>query len=370
MGLEEEIEELQREIRETKKNKATEGHLAKIKAKLRDKKLKAEKSPSSSGGGGGYGVRKSGDATVALVGFPSVGKSTLLNALTNAESEVGEYEFTTLDVTPGMLHINGASVQVLDLPGLIKGAAVGRGRGREVLSVVRIADLVIFVLDAKHAQLYSTLTSELYENHIRIDEIPPQIKIKRSDRGGISISHSVDLGLEESTIKGVLMEYGIVNADVTIREQLTIDRLIDGVMGNCVYKKSLVLINKSDSIDSSVFNSIHNSLVEKGVLSNNIIPLSAKVGSGLEGLKESIWDSLGFIRVYMDKPGRGIDYEEPLILVNGDSVKTACSKLGSDFLINFRFARITGKSAKHDGQLVGIDHVLLDGDVLRLITRR
>jgi ribosome-interacting GTPase 1 len=128
MGLEDEIEAIREEIRETPYNKSTEAHIGRLKSKLAEKKEQLERQ-SSSGGGAGYAVQKTGDATVALVGFPSVGKSTLLNALTNADSEVGAYEFTTLSVNPGMLQYRGANIQLLDVPGLIEGAAGGRGRG-------------------------------------------------------------------------------------------------------------------------------------------------------------------------------------------------------------------------------------------------
>lgn len=77
---------------------------------------------------------KSGDARVALIGFPSVGKSTLLNKLTNTHSEACAYEFTTLTCIPGKIEYNGANIQLLDLPGIIEGAAQGKGRGRQVLN--------------------------------------------------------------------------------------------------------------------------------------------------------------------------------------------------------------------------------------------
>lgn len=76
-----------------------------------------------SGGGGsggsaeGFAVARNGDARVALIGFPSVGKSSLLNTLTLTESEAANYEFTTLTCIPGVLKYKGSKIQVLDLPG-------------------------------------------------------------------------------------------------------------------------------------------------------------------------------------------------------------------------------------------------------------
>lgn len=127
----EKIAELEAEYARTQKNKATSQHLGLIKAKIA--KLKRELIQQSTTGGGaggkggaGFDVSKSGDTRVGLVGFPSVGKSTLLTKLTGTFSEAADYEFTTLTAIPGTLHYRGAKIQILDLPGIIEGAKDGK----------------------------------------------------------------------------------------------------------------------------------------------------------------------------------------------------------------------------------------------------
>ena len=107
--------------------------LARLRAQL------LEPAPGAgSGGGSGFDVSKSGDARIALVGFPSVGKSTFLSKITKTKSEVAAYSFTTLTAIPGVLEYGGAEIQVLDLPGIIEGAAEGKGRGRQVISAAKV----------------------------------------------------------------------------------------------------------------------------------------------------------------------------------------------------------------------------------------
>ena len=370
MGLEEEIEELREEIANTPYNKSTESHIGRLKAKLAEKKEKLE-NQSSSGGGHGYAVEKTGDATVALVGFPSVGKSTLINALTNAESKTGEYEFTTLDVNPGMLKHRGANIQILDVPGLIEGAASGRGGGQEVLSVVRTADLVVFVLSVFEIDQYERLSEELYKNKIRLDTEPASVSITKSHTGGLQVTTSDSVSMDEETIKDVLREHGYVNAEVTVRGDPSIDELIDAIMDNRVYLPSIVTVNKADLIDPAYLPTVKDDLREHDIDPEDAIFISAVEEKGLDGLKEEIWEELGLIRVYMDKPGRGVDYEEPLVLPPESTVEDACLDIGGDeFLNRFRFARVRGDSAKHDDQQVGLEHELADEDELRIIVRK
>ena len=103
-----------------------------MKAKLA--KLKREiidaSSKKSGGAGEGLDVAKSGDSRIGMIGFPSVGKSTLLTKLTGTFSKVAAYEFTTLTCVPGVIRYKGAKIQLLDLPGIIEGAKDGKGRGK------------------------------------------------------------------------------------------------------------------------------------------------------------------------------------------------------------------------------------------------
>jgi uncharacterized protein len=143
--------------------------LARLRAQL------LEPAPGAgSGGGTGFDVSKSGDARIALVGFPSVGKSTFLSKITKTKSEVAAYAFTTLTAIPGVLEYGGAEIQVLDLPGIIEGASEGKGRGRQVISAAKTSDLIVMILDAtKRAEQRAILEGELETVGIRLNRTAP-----------------------------------------------------------------------------------------------------------------------------------------------------------------------------------------------------
>ncbi len=359
----EEIEELEKEIRETPYNKATQFHIGKLKAKLSKLKDKQERRGKGTSSGGGYGVRKEGDATVGLVGYPSVGKSTLLNELTNAKSEVAEYHFTTLDVIPGIMHYEGAEIQILDLPGLVKGAAAGKGRGREVLSVIRVVDLIIMMGDFLRKDI-DTMMEELEAMGIRLNKEPPDIVINKRDRGGIDVASTVELtDLEYDTIKEVMRIYGYINASIIIRDDITVDVLIDHLRGNRVYIPAFSVINKVDSLHDKELTELKEELrVWEPIF------ISVKEGYGIDRLKQRIFDSLDFMRIYLRPQGEKGD-DEPLIVKRGATVKDICVKLHSDFKERFRYARIWGPSSRFPQQQVGLDHVLEEGDTVRIIIR-
>ncbi|MBS1263765.1 MAG: GTPase Obg [Methanonatronarchaeales archaeon] len=361
MGLEDEISEVEREISDTPRNKATEEHLGRLKAKLSRLREEREKRESSSGGSKvGYAPRKTGHATVVLVGFPSVGKSTLLNALTNADSEVGSYSFTTVDVVPGMMELNGLDVQLLDVPGLIGGAGSGRGNGREVLSVVRTADLVLLMADVFDADQVHRTREELRDVGIRLDQEPPDVRFDRRESGGIDIRSTVEQSFDGSIFENVLREYGFLNGYVTVREEVDVERFIDALSGNRAYLPSLTVFNKVDLATGERVAEIRERFGDP-------VLISARSGRGLEELRERIADALDFIRVYLKPPSGEPDYDEPMVLGGGSTVSDAAERIHGNVASGFRWARVWGPSAKHDGQQVGADHVLMDGDVLTIV---
>nr|XP_054957777.1 developmentally-regulated GTP-binding protein 2 isoform X1 [Pan paniscus] len=249
MGILEKISEIEKEIARTQKNKATEYHLGLLKAKLAKYRAQLlEPSKSASSKGEGFDVMKSGDARVVLIGFPSVGKSTFLSLMTSTASEAASYEFTTLTCIPGVIEYKGANIQLLDLPGIIEGAAQGKGRGRQVIAVARTADVIIMMLDATKGEVQrSLLEKELESVGIRLNKHKPNIYFKPKKGGGISFNSTVTLTqCSEKLVQLILHEYKIFNAEVLFREDCSPDEFIDVIVGNRVYMPCLYLRHEAE----------------------------------------------------------------------------------------------------------------------------
>ncbi|KAG6767245.1 hypothetical protein POTOM_028439 [Populus tomentosa] len=419
------IKDIEDEMARTQKNKATAHHLGLLKAKLA--KLRRELlEPSAKGGGGagqGFDVTKSGDARVGLVGFPSVGKSTLLNKLTGTFSEcyleasrltkvplqclnclqkrqfskaVASYEFTTLTCIPGVIVYKGAKIQLLDLPGIIEGAKDGKGRGRQgyqntddievtyecsqyvilwlpsvndsfsiaVISTARTCNCILIVLDAIKPITHKRLIEKELEGFgIRLNKEPPNLTFRKKDKGGINFTSTVaNTHLDLDTVKAICSEYRMHNADITLRYDATADDLIDVIEGSRIYMPCIYVVNKIDQI----------TLEELEILDKlpHYCPVSAHLEWNLDGLLDKVWEYLNLTRIYTKPKGMNPDYEDPVILSSKKrTVEDFCERIHKDMLKQFKYALVWGSSAKHKPQRVGKEHELEDEDVVQIIKK-
>jgi len=357
------IKEIEKQMSETKYNKSTQLAFGIMKAKIAKLKEKEIARASSGSAGTGFVVSRSGDATVILLGFPSVGKSSILNSLTDAHSEVAAYAFTTLTVVPGVLKFMDATIQILDVPGIVSGAASGKGRGREVLSAMHSADLALVVLDARQPQCYNAIMKEVRDAHIRINERKPDVKIKKTTKGGIDFATTVKLTkIDQKTVESILREFRLNNCQIVIRDDINADQLIDVIEGNKKYISGVVIVNKSDLLTQKQMDEIKKKYPVD-------IFISTYSRLNIDELKKVVYKKLNFIRIYTKEQGKPADMHEPLIMFAGTTIQDVCNKLHKDFVKRFRYAKVWGKSAKFPGQILSLNHVMLDKDVIEVHIR-
>ncbi|EGC34556.1 hypothetical protein DICPUDRAFT_79695 [Dictyostelium purpureum] len=364
MGILEKIKDIEAEMSRTQKNKATEHHLGMLKAKLAKLRQQLLEPPKSSGkAGDGFEVLKSGDARVALIGFPSVGKSTILTKLTETESLAAAYEFTTLTCIPGVIQYHGARIQLLDTPGIIEGASQGRGRGRQVISVARTADLILMMLDANKGEIQKRLLEEELEAiGIRLNSQPPNIYFKAKTAGGVNFTATQALTkTTEKLVKSILHEYKIFNCDLVIRCDPTVDEVIDAIEGRRSYIRCLYVYNKMD----------HMSMEDVDRLSRqpHSVVISCNMNLNLDFLLDKIWDYLNLVRVYTKLRGAPPDFNDALILRQGATMEDVCRYLHKELVSQHKYTIVWGLSAKHCPQRVGISHVLEDEDVIQIVKK-
>lgn len=357
LTIDEQIEQIEETLRKTPHHKATNGFIGAMRAKiarLRDREIETES--KKGGGGGGYQVKKQGDATVVLVGPPSAGKSTLINQLTNAESKVAPYAFTTVTVVPGMLKYNEAYIQILDIPGLITGAKEGKGRGKEVLSVARAADLLIVMTDIKRVPAFEGMVKELLGAGIRINEEKPKVIIEKKTSGGLDVFSNIKQNIDKETIKEIAREYGIKSGSITLQEDITLDRLFDAFSENRAYIPTIWVVNKVDEEPNY-----------KDQIDGEYVAISADKGTGIDELKKEIWKALKFVTIYLVKPDEEINEGNPIIMKDGETLKDIAFKIGPDFAASKKIVKIWGSAAKFPGQEVSFDTKVKDGMQVRFL---
>ena len=345
-NIEKRIKELEEEIRKTPKNKATEKHLALLKAKLARLREERENIKGRGKRHLDIAIKKRGDATVVLIGFAGVGKSTLLRKLTRAEPKVAEYPYSTSNPQVGMMEYNYAKIQVIDLPGIVR-ERHSREKIREILSFARVADLILLIFDPFTVSEKQKIENLLTEFNFRLNKEKPLITIEKRASGGLIINKSRACKLSVEKIKSLLKGLGLHNGIITINCDATEEDIIDSFFRNRVYVPAMRILNKADLLPAEKLKEI-----------KEFFPISAEKGINLEELKRKIWDILGLKRIYLKPKGREIE-EKPLI-VRGNPTLREISK------------RIFGREAKKGFLIkekgirreVSLDYKPKDGEIV------
>ena len=222
-------------------------------------------------------VRREGAAQIALVGPPNAGKSSLLQALSAIQIKTGDYAFTTT-------RLGGVLVQLVEIPGLIEGAAEDRGGGRALLGVLRNADAILWC-------------------------------------------HACDRPVAELT---------------TIRAE---------VAAAGIELPGVVAATKCDEAPPPEHPGLR------------VLPVSVIDEASLDRLREELWRLTGLIRVRLRDGGDPVALEPPATVLD------VADTIHHELRERCTGARIWGPSARFEGQQVGREHELRDGDTVEVLTR-
>ena len=352
------------------KHKGTDKMCAQVKrqmAQLREE-IEEKKQAAKRRGGPSYFVEKAGAAQIAIVGPTNAGRSSLLKAVTNASVEPAPWPFSTRVPTPGMLPYKDIQFQLVEAPPIVEGSSEGRSDGFQVLSAARNSDAIIIVVDLTDDPGGNLLmvTRELENSRILLAEPQGEVEVTRRGHGSdLQFIWEGELdGCTPDDITALLREYKIRSALVRIRGRVTLDIVEDAMFGNAVYRPTMVIANKADlSSDPAVVESVRASAALLDVM-----VISAERPGGLrETLGGKLFDLLGIVRVYTKQPGKEAAVA-PIVGRRGITVGDLAKMIHSDFYERFKYARITGPSAKFESGRKGIDHVLSDGDVVQFHT--
>lgn len=290
-----------------------------------------------------------------------------------------------------MLEYGGAEIQILDLPGIIEGAAEGKGRGRQVISAAKTSDMIVMVLDAtKRKEQRALLEAELEAVGIRLNQDPPNIYLKPKAAGGVKITFQAQpKNLDQKMLYNILKDYRILNAEVLIRDEngtyefsfrlffflpfpnttttnllqnstATVDQFIDVIMkDHRTYIKCLYVYNKIDSVNLEFLDSL--------AREPHTAVMSCELDLGVRDVVDRCWTELNLIRIYTKRKGVDPDFAEALIVRHGSTIEDVCDALHRSMKDSFKYALVWGASAKHVPQRCGLAHVVADEDVVSIV---
>ena len=304
------IAALQEMLQIMPKHKGADHLKAQLRARL--SKLMSDLETSSGGKGGRtepFSIPKDGAGRSTLIGPTNVGKSLILSNSTGAKTKVGAYALSTQEPVPGMYAYDDIYFQMVDTPPINNIATQSRLYG-----LLRTSDVFIFVSDLTNNPVQQTRQS--------FQE------------------------LEEWGFK-------LVSDDSNLSDRQT-------------HKPTVIVCNKADIPDAlDQFDSMEQEFSSKFP----VIMTSAEESVGLGEIGDHIFEALKIIRVYTKSPReklQGFNKKEPVVLPIGSTVGEAAQQVHKDLSRSLKYGVLWGESGKFDGQRVGRNHVMSDGDIIEI----
>jgi len=297
---------LERMLATIPKHKGTDHMQADIKRRIA--KLKEAQGKSSHHKGPQLDhIESEGAGQVVLLGPPNSGKSSLLAALTNAHPEVADYPYSTVLPLPGMMKFEDVQIQLIDLPPIS-----AEYSEPWLYSLVRQSNLSLLTLDGsdgieKLIDAVEEIILLLEEHHIRLVEEKENTE-------------------EEMRVRDVPCRIVLTRAD---------------------------------------YGDLAGQVEELSDLFFPVIVVSPVDGTGLDALREQVFEALNVIRVYTKLPGKPADMVEPYVLPAGSTALDAVSAVHRDFVDHLKYIRVWG-SGRFDGQQVPATHALADKDIIEI----
>ena len=372
-GLEKRIVELEKLLSFVPRHKGAERmkgdyrkKLAQLKAQL-DKQREQDRARRSGGGAEEGVVRKEGAGQVCLVGVTNSGKSTLINAITNAEFEVADYPFTTPIPTPAMLSLEDINIQLVEIPGLFEGS-YDSGIGRQSLAVARNTDCIAILIDLSQdiETQMSIILGELDRARIRLNREKSAVRIERVGLGGHQIYGIQYYEGTRDDVIDYLHARKITNIIVRFQKPATHQQFVDAMDSSVAYVRALVVATKGDAPNSK---ERFQELDEKYGERFEIIPISAEKNENLDGMAWALYLRLDILRIYTKIPGKRREIK-PIVLPVGSVVEDAAAKVHKElFVERFKSAAIIRENDKIKRRVVGLNYPLAEGDILQLSHR-
>ena len=340
--------------------------LAQLKAQLEREREQAR--ARRSGGGAEEGaIRKEGAGQVCLVGVTNSGKSSIINAVTNAELEIATYPFTTALPTPAMLAFEDINIQLIEIPGVFEGS-YDTGIGRQALGVARNTDSIALVIDLSQDIDFqmTVILGELDRARIRLNREKSAVRVERVGLGGLQIYGAQYFEGTKNEVIDYLQARKITNIIVRFQKPSTFQQLTDAMDASVAYVRALIIATKGDVSGSK---ERFEELEEKYGERFDIIPISAEKQENLDGMSWALYGHLDILRVYTKIPGKK-RANKPIVLPVGSVVEDVAEKVHKElFIERFKSATIIRENDKIRRRVVGLNNPLEEGDIVQLAHR-